>query len=134
MTPIRSIGADARRRLTSHDIIATSIVAAALATFAILSEPIAAADTVPRAGAVDPRVRTVAFRQNDVVAIEGRYGFLTMVELSEDERIENVAIGDSLAWQVVPSRSAHMLFLKPVEANAATNLAVINSWNNLCLT
>lgn len=85
----------------------------------------ASADTTPRAGAVDPRVRTVAFRANDVVAIEGRYGFLTMIELSEDERIENVAVGDSLAWQVVPSRSAHMLFLKPVEANAATNLAVV---------
>ncbi|MBT9445588.1 MAG: P-type conjugative transfer protein VirB9 [Hyphomonadaceae bacterium] len=87
----------------------------------------ARADTTPRPGAADPRVRTVAFRHNDVVAIEGRYGFLTMIELSEDERIENVAIGDSLAWQVVPSRSAHMLFLKPVEQNAATNLAVVTN-------
>ncbi|TPW01527.1 MAG: type IV secretion system protein VirB9, partial [Alphaproteobacteria bacterium] len=87
----------------------------------------ARADTAPRPGAADPRVRTVAYRANDVVAIEGRYGFLTMIELSEDERIENVAIGDSLAWQVVPSRSAHMLFLKPVEQNASTNLAVVTN-------
>lgn len=85
------------------------------------------AETAPRPGPVDSRVRTVAYRPNDVVAIEGRYGFLTMIELSEDERIENVAIGDSLAWQVVPSRSAHMLFLKPVEQNAATNLAVVTN-------
>lgn len=89
--------------------------------------PQASADTIPRPGAVDARVRTVAYRANDVVAIDGRYGFLTMIELSADERIENVAIGDSLAWQVVPSRSAHMLFLKPVEQNAATNLAVVTN-------
>lgn len=99
-------------------------VRALLACALLLATP-AFADTAPRPGVVDPRIRTVAFRPNDVVAIEGRYGYLTMVEFAPDERIDNVAIGDSLAWQVVPSRSAHMLFLKPMEANAATNLAVV---------
>ncbi len=99
------------------------VLAMAVATLAAH----AGAETAPRPGATDARVRTVAYRPNDVVAIEGRYGFLTMIELSQEERIENVAIGDSLAWQVVPSRSAHMLFLKPVEQNAATNLAVVTN-------
>lgn len=106
--------------MTTNSPALRAVVAAAL----LLAAP-AFADTAPRPGSVDPRIRTVAFRANDVVAIDGRYGFLTMIEFAPDERIDNVAIGDSLAWQVVPSRSAHMLFLKPMEANAATNLAVV---------
>jgi type IV secretion system protein VirB9 len=99
----------------------------ATAWAAVVALGAAHADQTPRPVAADARVRTVAYRADDVVSIEGRYGYLTMIELAADERIENVAIGDSLAWQVVPSRSAHMLFLKPVEANAATNLAVVTN-------
>lgn len=122
MTNICAI-ARARRPLGN---VAGALLSIAVMLAALLAVP-ARADTAPRPGAQDARVRTVAYRANDVVSIEGRYGYLTMIELAADERIETVAIGDSLAWQVVPSRSAHMLFLKPVEQNAATNLAVVTN-------
>ena len=82
---------------------------------------------VPIPGSVDPRVRTVMFMDEAVVALRGHYGYQMSVEFGADERIENVSIGDSLAWQVTPNRRADTLFLKPIEFDAATNMSVITN-------
>lgn len=82
---------------------------------------------VPISGPVDPRVKMVMFREDAVVALRGHYGYQMSVEFGADERIENVSIGDSLAWQVTPNRRADTLFLKPIEFDAATNMSVITS-------
>jgi type IV secretion system protein VirB9 len=82
---------------------------------------------VPISGPVDPRVRTVLFKDDTIVALRGHYGYQMTVEFGADERIENVSIGDSLAWQVTPNRRADTLFLKPIEFDAATNMSVITS-------
>lgn len=82
---------------------------------------------VPIPGAVDPRVQTVAFKEDSVVSLRGHYGYQMMVEFGLDERIENVSIGDSLAWQVTPNRRADTLFIKPIEFDAATNMSVITT-------
>jgi type IV secretion system protein VirB6 len=42
-----------------------------------------------------------------------------------DERIENVAVGDSAAWQVTPNKRANMLFVKPILPDARTNMTVV---------
>jgi type IV secretion system protein VirB9 len=82
---------------------------------------------VPISGPVDPRVRTVMFKEDTIVALRGHYGYQMSVEFGADERIENVSIGDSLAWQVTPNRRADTLFLKPIEFDAATNMSVITN-------
>jgi type IV secretion system protein VirB9 len=82
---------------------------------------------VPIPGAVDPRVQTVLFKEDSVVSLRGHYGYQMMIEFGADERIENVSIGDSLAWQVTPNRRADTLFVKPIEFDAATNMSVITS-------
>ena len=82
---------------------------------------------VPISGSVDPRVRSVLFQEDAVVSLRGHYGYQMTVEFGTDERIENVSIGDSLAWQVTPNRRADTLFLKPIEFDAATNMSVITS-------
>jgi type IV secretion system protein VirB9 len=82
---------------------------------------------VPISGSVDPRVRTVMFKEDAVVALRGHYGYQMSVEFGADERIENVSIGDSLAWQVTPNRRADTIFLKPIEFDAATNMSVITN-------
>ena len=38
------------------------------------------------------------------------------VEFAPDERIENVAVGDSGAWQVTPNKRGDHLFVKPLQA------------------
>ena len=45
--------------------------------------------------------------------------------LGDDEKIETVALGDSLAWQAVPDQSKRYLFIKPLEKDAVTNMTVV---------
>jgi type IV secretion system protein VirB9 len=62
-----------------------------------------------------------------VVALKGVLGSQTMVAFEPGERIENVAIGDSLGWQVIPSRRSDLLFLKPMNHAAVTNMTVVTN-------
>src|SRR5205085_7069271 len=47
------------------------------------------------------------------------------IRFSEDEHIENVAIGDSTKWQVTPNKRANLLFVKPLADRAVTNMTVV---------
>ena len=78
-------------------------------------------------GPQDPRIRTVVYSPRDVVKIEATYGYHTVVELAESEVISSLVIGDSVAWIAQQSESGNRIFLKPKEANAATNLTVITN-------
>lgn len=73
----------------------------------------------------DGRVRTVAYQPSGIVAVAGREGFQSLIAFGDDEKIENVAVGDSLAWQVTPNKRANVLFLKPVMRDAVTNMTVV---------
>jgi len=55
------------------------------------------------AHAADPRLRTVNFEPDKVVQVQGRLGYQSMIEFGPGEQIENVAVGDSSAWQVTPT-------------------------------
>ena len=77
----------------------------------------------PRAIATDSRIRTLRFSPNEVYQFIGHYGYQSTIEFSDDEKIQTVSIGDSLAWMVNPS--GNRLFLKPIEQNAMTNMTVI---------
>ena len=48
-----------------------------------------------------------------------------MVQFGKSEKIETVALGNSVAWQVIPNKKGNMLFIKPVEPRAATNMNVV---------
>lgn len=85
------------------------------------------AETSPRPGPVDPHIQRVIYDPEQVVALRGAPGWQIMIEFAGDERIENVSIGDSLAWQVTPNKRAKMLFLKPLLRNASTNMTVVTS-------
>ncbi len=84
-----------------------------------------AALAVGTAAQADPRLVSRLYNPNEVVAIEGRLGVQASIEFAEDERIENVAIGDSENWQVTPNKRANLLFVKPIAAKARTNLTVV---------
>ena len=96
-----------------------------LGSLSLASAFIADGAETPRPGAVDPRIRTVFYDPNEVVQLRGNPGYQMTIEFGEGERIENVAIGDSLAWQVTPNKKATLLFLKPLSHRAVTNMTVI---------
>ena len=85
------------------------------------------AATSPRPGQTDPRIRWLAYNEREVIEVRGHYGYQTMVAFGAAEEITDISLGDSLAWQVDIPAHKNMLFLKPVEAYAATNLTVLTA-------
>lgn len=96
------------------------------ALLALLSAS-ASAQIRPQPGYGDARMQTIDYRRDQVVQIEGAPGFQVMIALASDERIENVALGDSRAWQAVASQSGNLLFVRPTQDGVSTNMTVITS-------
>ena len=92
---------------------------------ALLAAPAGA--VVPRPGDGDPRIHFVMYAPDEVVELRSALGFQLSVEFDPLERIENVAIGDSLGWQVTPNRKANLLFLKPMAQRPDTNMSVVTN-------
>lgn len=79
----------------------------------------------PKSLSSDYRMRQVIYDPNQIVHIDGVYGYQTAIEFSTDELIKVVTLGDSVAWQTVPY--LNRLFIKPVEDEATTNMTVITN-------
>ncbi len=77
--------------------------------------------------AEDPRLVERLYDANEVVRIEGKPRVQATIKFGDDETIENVAIGDSQSWQITPNKRANLLFVKPLSANAVTNMTVVTS-------
>jgi type IV secretion system protein VirB9 len=77
--------------------------------------------------AEDPRLVNRLYDETQVVLVEGKANVQTTIRFGDDEMIENVAIGDSQAWQVTPNKRANLLFVKPLADRAATNMTVITN-------
>ncbi len=75
----------------------------------------------------DPRLVTRVFDEAAVVTIRGKVKVQTTIKFRADEQIENVAIGDSQAWQVQPNKAQSILFVKPLAPTAKTNMTVVTS-------
>lgn len=75
----------------------------------------------------DSRLRQVMYSETAVVTVNGRVNVQASIMFGDDEVIENVAIGNSQAWQVTPNKRANILFVKPLEPRATTNLTVVTS-------
>ena len=88
------------------------------AAFAILLSTSAVA-------APDNRIRSLAYSSDQIVRVLGKPGIQSTIEFAPDERIENVAVGDSAAWQITPNRRASLLFVKPLNAHSRTNMTVV---------
>lgn len=95
------------------------------AAVSVLAGSAFAAGEVPTPGVLDPRIRTVLYDPDQVVQLRGWFGYQMMIEFEPGERIENVSIGDAMGWQVTPNKRANLLFLKPVDRSAVTNMTVV---------
>ncbi len=92
------------------------------------SNPLAAfAEEAPRSGRFDVRVRELSYRPDEVVSVNGSYGVSTAIVLGDDEKIETLALGDSVAWKVEPNKRGNIIFVKPVDKDAFSNLNVVTS-------
>jgi type IV secretion system protein VirB9 len=110
------------------DSIRLTVIAGALA--ALAAPPAAAQDAVVQevsSAPADPRLVTQVFDENRVYTIKGKVKVQTTVKFAPDEAIQNVAIGDSASWQVQPNQAQTLLFVKPLEPAARTNMTVVTN-------
>lgn len=100
----------------------TRIPAALAAVLGLaLATPASAQETPPS----DARVHTVTYAPGEVYRVAGAFRTVTQIVFSPDETIRHAAIGDSVAWELAAEGS--VLFLKPRERPAATNLLVVTA-------
>lgn len=92
---------------------------------ALLSPTFVCGEVTPSKGNLDPRVRIVDYSANEVFKISTFYGVSTHVQFAEGETYVDSSLGDSAAWKL--ARSGNNFFVKPVAANANTNLTVITN-------
>jgi len=88
--------------------------------------PIMAGET-PQPTAQDNRIREVIYDENQVFRIVGVFRSATQIVFSPGERVEHVALGDTISWEVAPAENS--LFIKPRERAGPTNLIVITRSN-----
>ena len=73
----------------------------------------------------DSRIRIMNYNPDDVFKYTGYYGYQAMVQLAGNEEIVNISMGDTTAWQIVPS--GNHFFIKPMEQDATTNMTLITN-------
>lgn len=73
----------------------------------------------------DPRIQAMPYVPDQVVTLAVEPGFAAVVELSPDERVENVVVGDSASWQVTTNRRGDRVVVKPLGRAGATNMVVV---------
>jgi type IV secretion system protein VirB9 len=83
---------------------------------------------VPATGqAADYRIASLAYDDSAIVRLQGCLNFQTMITFAEGERIENVGLGDSNQWQVLPNKRSDLLFIKPLVPKAFSNMTVVTN-------
>jgi type IV secretion system protein VirB9 len=75
----------------------------------------------------DARIQVVSYVADQVVPLRVATGYAAVVEFAADERIENVVVGNSAAWQVTANGAGDRLVVKPLTTAATTNMVVITT-------
>jgi type IV secretion system protein VirB9 len=98
-----------------------------LALLLVLAAAPAMAQVQPQPAAANPHLQAIDYDSDEIVQLRGAPGYQMMVELSPDEQVQSVALGDSSAWQVSVSKEGDRLFLKPAQPDISTNMTVVTS-------
>lgn len=86
-----------------------------------------AGQILPQPGGGDRHLQLVNYDASQIVQLRGAAGYQLMVELSPDEQVQSVAVGDSAAWGVSLNKAGDRIFIKPLQAQAPTNMTVVTS-------
>jgi type IV secretion system protein VirB9 len=79
----------------------------------------------PDAGRKDPRIKHLAYSQNEVFRINAHYGRTSHITFDQDEEILLVDTGDAIAWDITPVNNH--LIIKPTEHEADTNMNILTN-------
>lgn len=83
------------------------------------------AETTPKFGEFDPRVRVVEYNAQDVTKVVTFFGVSSHIQFSNSEVIKDIAVGDPTAWEIIPR--TNNLFIRPLADNPDANLTIITN-------
>jgi type IV secretion system protein VirB9 len=89
---------------------------------ALFATGTAFAAEVPTPGNHDSRMRYVDYEPAEVYKIKGVYRTALQIIFGDGEEVLNIALGDTVSWEVAPS--GNIIYLKPREQAGPTNLIV----------
>ena len=92
----------------------------------LLAPPVAAQVRAMPSGA-DPHFQRFDYAPDRVFALDVVSGYQVTISLAPDERIETVALGDAVAWQVTASKGGNTLFVKALRTGETTNMTVVTN-------
>ncbi len=108
----------------------TSVLKVIVLSFVMLSVAMSNALAAPngvkgRPIALDSRIKTYIYSENEVFRLVVHYGYQTSIEFADGEEIQTISVGYSYAWQITPV--GRRLFIKPLEDNIATNMTILTN-------
>lgn len=73
---------------------------------------------------VDPRIRYLAYGENNVYRLDLYLKSVSAVQFSDGEQVDSILIGDSASWEVVKLKNGHVISIKAIIPSAKTNMTV----------
>src|SRR5438067_1113750 len=102
----------------------------ALTAVVMLTSSLALTATLSAAPAPDGGgTRTVQYSEQDVVRIQARLRFTTLIVLPKSDQILDVVCGDKEFWPV--SGNLNVAYIKPAKARASTDLHLVTAAGNI---
>ncbi len=75
--------------------------------------------------ALDSRIKTYIYSENEVFRLMIHYGYQTSIEFAEGEEVQTISVGNNYAWQITPI--GKRLFIKPLEDSISTNMTILTN-------
>ncbi|MBF8246580.1 MAG: P-type conjugative transfer protein VirB9 [Rickettsia sp.] len=82
----------------------------------------------PRPLSIDQRIKVINYQPDAIFKFVGYYNYQSTIELEKSEEVVSISMGDTTSWQIVPS--GNLIFIKPVENFATTNMTLITNKRN----
>lgn len=73
----------------------------------------------------DPRIQLLAYDPAKVVTLDVALGYAAVIELSPNEAIDNLVVGNAAVWQISETRGGDKVVVKPLPGASPTNLVVL---------
>jgi type IV secretion system protein VirB9 len=96
-----------------------------LVSFSLLISSLSFASDADTPIAIDSRIKTFVYSENEIFPVVLHYGYQTAIEFGKDETIQTYSVGNQFVWQF--SAVGRTLFIRPLEDNIVTNMTVLTN-------
>jgi type IV secretion system protein VirB9 len=108
------------------NIIALLLAAVTVVSAGTKTKPQSGPPPAVKAAEVRPQSRTVLYGLNDVITVQTRIGFTTLIVLPSSEDIIEATCGDQPNWIINAGGNANLAHVKPTREGSRSNLNLIS--------